>query len=62
MRDHPAIAGKASALLGLVQLGGGVVLSWIVVALGAGPATLGLMLVSTTAILLASQAATRQKA
>ncbi len=54
MRDHPGIAGKASALLGLLQLGGGVILSWIVVALGAGPASLGLMLVATTAILLAS--------
>lgn len=62
MRDHPAIAGKASALLGLVQLGGGVMLSWIVVALGAGPASLGLMLVSTAAIFLASQSIARTKA
>ncbi|WP_449396034.1 MFS transporter [Devosia riboflavina] len=62
MRDHPAIAGKASALLGLVQLGGGVVLSWIVVALGAGPYALGLMLFSTAAILLASHFAKRPQA
>jgi apolipoprotein N-acyltransferase len=61
MRYHPAIAGKASALLGLVQLGGGVMLSWVVVALGAGPASLGLMLVSTAAIFLASQSAVRQR-
>ncbi|KRA95186.1 hypothetical protein ASD83_20460 [Devosia sp. Root685] len=62
MRHHPGIAGKASALLGLVQLGGGVMLSWIVVALGAGPFSLGLMLVSTAAILLATQFTRRPRA
>lgn len=45
MRHHPTMAGQASAVLGLIQLGGGVIISSIVVSLGAGLVAVILMLV-----------------
>lgn len=56
MRNHALVAGRASALLGLIQLGGGAALSWIVVQAGAGPAIPAMLVATSATILIANGA------
>ena len=52
MRNHAEHAGQASAVAGAIQLGGGLVLSSIAIALGGGLIVLGLIAMALVALLI----------